>query len=58
MSKKTLESQLNKLQADFKQQAKNYETAQYMLMEQIIKFVNDKDYIHLKQFCENYKRKI
>lgn len=49
-----LEDKFKKLEKQFKEQKQLYETAQYMLMEQVIKFVDDKEYMKLKQFCYNY----
>jgi hypothetical protein len=56
MSKKTLEAKLKGAQRQLEEQKTNYETAQYMLMGQAIRFIDDKDYKNLRQFCENYAR--
>jgi hypothetical protein len=52
---------MNKLEKKIellKEEIKLKQTAQYMLMSQVLRFVDDKQYIQLKQFCETYNRKI
>lgn len=57
-------NKLNKLEKDLKnvrlkltEQKNIYETAQYMLMREVIKYIDEKDYFHLKEFCETYANK-
>lgn len=54
MSKKTLEAKLKGVERQLQEQKQLYETAQYMLMRQVIRFVDDQDYINLRKFCLNY----
>jgi hypothetical protein len=48
--------EFRKLQKKFNEQKSLYENAQVILMQNVLKFIERKDWIHLKQFCENYAK--
>jgi hypothetical protein len=46
--------ELRKLQKKFAEQKHLYEVAQGMLMRIVIRYIDDKEWVNLKQFCQTY----
>ena len=58
MKKKKVEysTDVKKLHQQLEEHFKLSHLAQKMLMIQVLKFIRDKEYTKLKQFCETYMR--
>jgi len=54
--KQPVDVQVANLEKRLKEQKKLYELAQAMLMNEIIRFIDAKEYVHLRQFCDTYRR--